>query len=46
VAKVENAEKLPSAAKANPLLSASCGTTKGVPFQNTIFPQAVKGPYA
>jgi len=30
-------ENLPSGAKAHPLFSASCGTTKVVPFQNTTF---------
>jgi hypothetical protein len=35
VVKVENSENLPSGAKAHPLLSSSCGTTKVVPFQNT-----------
>jgi CHAT domain-containing protein len=34
VLKVQIAEKLPSGAKAHPLLIASCGTTKVVPFQN------------
>jgi uncharacterized protein (DUF1800 family) len=34
VVKVQIAEKLPSGAKARPLFSAPCGTTKVVPFQN------------
>ncbi|MGA9071498.1 MAG: glycosyltransferase [Terracidiphilus sp.] len=41
--KVENSENLPSVAKAHPLSSASCGTTKVEPFQNTTF---TKGPCA
>jgi CHAT domain-containing protein/Tfp pilus assembly protein PilF len=37
VLKVQIAEKLSSGAKAHPLFSASCGTTKVVPFQNRTF---------
>jgi ATP-dependent exoDNAse (exonuclease V) beta subunit len=37
VAGVESIEDLPSGAKAQPLFSASSGTTKVVPFQNTPF---------
>jgi hypothetical protein len=35
--KVEIPKELPSGAEANTLLSASCGTTKVVPFQNMTF---------
>jgi hypothetical protein len=37
VVKGDNSENHPSGAEAHPLLSASCGTTKVVPFQNMTF---------